>query len=283
MQALHQKTLLLATDLQRSVLNVLDEIQPGHLAYTPYGHRAAVKGLLGLPGFNGEQPDPLTGHYHLGNGYRQFNPVLMRFNSPDSWSPFGKGGLNAYVYCLGDPVNRIELNGQSSIFLKFWKGLKNRIGVRTPSKFDAAKMAKKHANDVSTLSEPPPLNSDKTYNQLKPKDLADDDLDLAIFEPVNSPATKLDNPDKRSKFYTHTSSRESTPPLAPGQYENYLNNALGSANHAPLGELISHIDWLSHTPGPSSQIKKLEHTTRKIRKNIYKRLNQSPDNQFIGR
>jgi len=50
----------------------------------------------------------------LGNGYRAFNPVLMRFNSPDSLSPFGRGGLNAYAYCVGDPVNRSDPNGHWS-------------------------------------------------------------------------------------------------------------------------------------------------------------------------
>jgi len=102
---------LLATDQQRSVLNALDASGPHPLAYSPYGHQPAIDRLLSLRGFNGEQPDPLTGHYHLGNGYRQFNPVLMRFNSPDSWSPFGKGGINAYAYCEGDPANRVDPNG----------------------------------------------------------------------------------------------------------------------------------------------------------------------------
>ncbi|MFY0728190.1 RHS repeat-associated core domain-containing protein [Pseudomonas sp. NFX15] len=106
-------TTLLATDLQRSVLNALDATQANPLAYTPYGYRPAESGLLSLLGFNGERPDPVTGHYHLGNGYRQFNPVLMRFNSPDSWSPFGEGGLNAYAYCEGDPVNRVDPTGHS--------------------------------------------------------------------------------------------------------------------------------------------------------------------------
>lgn len=64
-----------------------------------------------LLGFNGQPRDPLTGHYLLGNGYRAFNPVLMRFNSPDNASPFGKGGLNAYAYCLGDPVNMHDPTG----------------------------------------------------------------------------------------------------------------------------------------------------------------------------
>lgn len=102
---------LLAIDHSRSVLNALDAAKIHSLAYSPYGHRPAQSGLLSLLGFNGEQPDPMTGHYHLGNGYRQFNPVLMRFNSPDSWSPFGKGGLNCYAYCTGDPMNRTDPTG----------------------------------------------------------------------------------------------------------------------------------------------------------------------------
>ena len=103
----------LATDQQRSILNALDATQPNPLAYTPYGHRPAKNSLLSLLGFNGERPDSVTGHYHLGNGYRQFNPVLMRFNSTDNWSPFGEGGLNAYAYCSGDPVNKVDPNGHA--------------------------------------------------------------------------------------------------------------------------------------------------------------------------
>ncbi|MVV51070.1 RHS repeat-associated core domain-containing protein [Pseudomonas sp. PB120] len=104
-------TTLLATDQQRTVLSVLNATGPRALSYTPYGHRIAQWGLPGRLGFNGEQPDPVTGHYLLGNGYRALNPVLMRFNSPDSWSPFGEGGLNAYAYCVGDPVNRLDPTG----------------------------------------------------------------------------------------------------------------------------------------------------------------------------
>ncbi|WP_440131196.1 RHS repeat-associated core domain-containing protein [Pseudomonas fluorescens] len=106
---------LLATDQQHSVLNAPDATQPNALAYSPYGHRPRENGLLSLLGFNGERPDPVTGHYHLGNGYRQFNPVLMRFNSPDSWSPLGKGGLNAYAYCQGDPANMSDPSGHLKI------------------------------------------------------------------------------------------------------------------------------------------------------------------------
>ena len=91
-------TLLLITDAQRSVIN-------NRQCYSPYGYRSNSRGLSSLLGFNGERPETLTGHYVLGNGYRAYNPVLMRFNSPDSLSPFGAGGVNAYAYCLGDPMN----------------------------------------------------------------------------------------------------------------------------------------------------------------------------------
>lgn len=104
---------LLATDLQRSVFNALQASLQQTTAYSPYGHRSSANGLLSLLGFNGQKLDPVTGHYLLGNGYRSFNPVLMRFNSPDNLSPFDKGGLNAYAYCAGDPVNRIDPTGHS--------------------------------------------------------------------------------------------------------------------------------------------------------------------------
>lgn len=108
-------TTLLATDQQRSILNALNANQPHPLAYEPYGHRTPESGLLSVLGFTGERPDPVTGHYHLGSGYRQFNPVLKRFNSPDTWSPFGEGGLNAYMYCGADPINRSDPTGHFGV------------------------------------------------------------------------------------------------------------------------------------------------------------------------
>ncbi|VVO20401.1 RHS repeat-associated core domain-containing protein [Pseudomonas fluorescens] len=110
-------TTLLATDPQRSVSQTLKADHPRTpIAYSPYGHRSIENGLLSLLGFNGERPDPVTGYYMLGNGYRAFNPVLMRFNSPDNLSPFDEGGLNAYGYCSGDPINSRDPTGHALIF-----------------------------------------------------------------------------------------------------------------------------------------------------------------------
>lgn len=76
-------------------------------------------------GFNGEHLDPISGTTHLGNGYRTYNPVLMRFDCPDSWSPFGDGGINPYTYCAGDPVNRADPSGHHS----FWGWFGIAVGV----------------------------------------------------------------------------------------------------------------------------------------------------------
>ncbi|WP_427185035.1 RHS repeat-associated core domain-containing protein [Bordetella bronchialis] len=61
--------------------------------------------------YSGYRHDPLTGGYALGNGYRIYLPALMRFAEPDSDSPFQLGGINAYAYCHGDPVDRSDPSG----------------------------------------------------------------------------------------------------------------------------------------------------------------------------
>jgi len=143
------ETQLLATDQQRSVLAILDATRPHHLAYTPYGHRIPENGLLSLLGFNGERPDPVTGHYLLGNGYRAFNPVLMRFNSPDSWSPFGEGGLNAYGYCAGHPVIQSDPTGHTPRWVK---------AILRPLRI-MRKKASTVSNEISNASGPLPRTS----------------------------------------------------------------------------------------------------------------------------
>ena len=107
-------SVLFATDRQRSVLKILNTHDIQSAAYTPYGHRRVEHNSSTLLGFNGERIEPATEHYLLGNGYRAFNPVLMRFNSPDSWSPFGAGSFNAYAYCNNDPINKVDPSGHAS-------------------------------------------------------------------------------------------------------------------------------------------------------------------------
>jgi RHS repeat-associated protein len=76
----------------------------------------------------------VAGGYLLGNGYRMYSPALRRFCSPDSLSPFGEGGINAYVYCVGDPINLADANGHSPISVFFMPTKKvAKVGARLSS------------------------------------------------------------------------------------------------------------------------------------------------------
>ena len=103
-----REVMLLGTDAQGSVTTeAKDQIQTP--VYGAYGQSTPGASRLGYAGAMREQD---TGWYFLGD-YRIYNPVLMRFHSRDSLSPFGEGGLNGYAYCAGDPVNRIDPSGHA--------------------------------------------------------------------------------------------------------------------------------------------------------------------------
>lgn len=80
------------------------------LGYTAYGYLLARSGPV--LGFSGERSDGVVQGYALGNGHRFYGPALMRFLSPDRLSPFGRGGVNAYCYCEGDPINNVDPSGR---------------------------------------------------------------------------------------------------------------------------------------------------------------------------
>jgi len=101
---------LLSLDQQRSVQQVVCGGRHA-IAYTPYGADVASNGALSLLGFSGYLRTQWHGCYLLGNGRRVYDPRLMRFISADRLSPFGEGGINAYAYCSGDPVNLRDDSG----------------------------------------------------------------------------------------------------------------------------------------------------------------------------
>ncbi|MDF3926302.1 RHS repeat-associated core domain-containing protein [Pseudomonas putida] len=105
-----------------TLMTQLEAAAKKEYSYSPYGHRPA-RNESNIPlAFNGEPLDLATGCYALGNGYRLYSPTLKRFCSPDNLSPFGKGGLSAYMYCAGDPVNRVDPTGHLSSGV-IWSGL----------------------------------------------------------------------------------------------------------------------------------------------------------------
>ncbi|RMO70942.1 YD repeat-containing protein [Pseudomonas syringae pv. primulae] len=99
-----EKTLLLLTDANQSVLGECQQDQLRTAVYSAYGERYSDDALRSTAGFNGEVRETANGWYLLGNGYRAYNPSLMRFHSPDFLSPFAEGGVNPYTYCLGNPI-----------------------------------------------------------------------------------------------------------------------------------------------------------------------------------
>lgn len=102
---------LLQTDLQHSVLSAMPRGGPGFIAYTVYG-ASPVTPAGPFTGFDGVARENCVNGYLLGNGYRVYSPVLMRFYSADQMSPFEQGGINTYAYCHGDPVNFRDDSGR---------------------------------------------------------------------------------------------------------------------------------------------------------------------------
>ncbi|MDD2137763.1 RHS repeat-associated core domain-containing protein [Pseudomonas kurunegalensis] len=108
---------LLATGISGSVLLIAYNDQNEIRNYSCYGVESNTQTQENPIGFNGEIFDSTTQCYALGNGYRLFSPTAMRFISPDNLSPFDSGGINAYCYCLGDPINNIDPSGHNSSWL----------------------------------------------------------------------------------------------------------------------------------------------------------------------
>lgn len=92
--------------------------QRNSVSFTPWGEAPldSMNALKAGLGYNGQRADPVTGRYHLGNGYRVYDPGHKVFYQPDDWSPFGAGGLNDRAYCAeGDPVNWHDPSGHIMI------------------------------------------------------------------------------------------------------------------------------------------------------------------------
>lgn len=101
--------MLLAVDEMQHVLACQAGLDRQHLSYSPYGFNSRSQTVLA--GFSGQAIDQITGYSLLGAGYRAYSPELMRFNSPDSWSPFGAGGVNCYAYVSCEPISHVDPTG----------------------------------------------------------------------------------------------------------------------------------------------------------------------------
>lgn len=123
-------TRLLCINENGSIIRAEDDIERETHNYTIYGYATTIPSTKTLNGFNGEMLDPVIQSYSMGAGYRAYSSTLLRFHRPDNLSPFGLGGLNAYAYCNGDPINTIDPSGHSGFFMRLIKGIGNMFGLR---------------------------------------------------------------------------------------------------------------------------------------------------------
>lgn len=105
---------LLKVDEAGSVLESRQGLLVSVSNYSPWGHTLSNAAI----GFKGEWFNRLTSSYPLGNGYRDYSAVIMRFRSPDSLSPMGVGGINPYAFVSDDPVNWSDPSGHRRTFYK---------------------------------------------------------------------------------------------------------------------------------------------------------------------
>lgn len=108
--------------------------------------------------FNGMMTDNLLYMQHLGNGYRTYNQLLMRFHSQDSMSPFGDGGVNSYSYVYGDPLNYTDSTGH---IRKRSTSVGHSSSVTRPVRRSSSLL------DLLQTYEIPPLNRDFNYHTEK--------------------------------------------------------------------------------------------------------------------
>ncbi|MEE1889786.1 RHS repeat-associated core domain-containing protein [Pseudomonas carassii] len=112
--AVQREPLLYATDDSRTPVFLHNRHQPEYVSFDAYGHLPPIRFLL--VGFKGDKIEPSGSFYLLGNGRRAYNYILRRFHSPDSKSPFDEGGINAYCFVLGDPINGSDPSGNTPKF-----------------------------------------------------------------------------------------------------------------------------------------------------------------------
>ena len=122
------------TDQGQSVVNTVNQTQEkaqtiNSYAYSPYGIESDLTKQPSNTtptqhfGFDGQLTDSQTHWQFLGQGYRAYNPMLHRFMSQDSMSPFDKGGVNGYVFSSNNPIMMSDPTGHMSFWANMGIGL----------------------------------------------------------------------------------------------------------------------------------------------------------------
>ncbi|MFT0519796.1 RHS repeat-associated core domain-containing protein [Pseudomonas faucium] len=185
---------------QASICLVLQGQPISNSTFGVYGF--APRPLPSAIGFKGEYIDPLTDYYPLGNGSRSYSSSLMRFASPDDISPFGRGGLNAYCFVLGDPINFSDPDGHAPRFIptvqRPYVGKAYRLhgGIyvfRVHNKRTNERMLNVHGHGAPGKIGERYYTADKLYLRLKQAGFNPDKQPINIFSCFSADARKNKN------------------------------------------------------------------------------------------
>ncbi|WP_318654590.1 RHS repeat-associated core domain-containing protein, partial [Pseudomonas sp. MWU13-2100] len=183
-----EHTLLLVCDASNSVSSESAGGAPNAIAYTAYGHPSAARPITSRLGFNGELAEVNTGWQLLGNGYRAYNPVLKRFHSPDSMSPFDRGGLNSYAY-VTSPPNESDPTGHFggfNLFSRLGRNLRRWFGSKASKGAAAAGANVPNTNPVGVTEIAPKMKYQVTEADLKAAKYVKDSTYNKLTELSNS-------------------------------------------------------------------------------------------------
>ena len=110
------------TNLQGDVVGMINSLGVfvANYSYDPYGKVLSATGILAETNplrYRGYYYDTETGFYYVSSRY--YDPEICRWISADDVSYIGAGGdvlsYNLFTYCLNDPINRIDENGNWSL------------------------------------------------------------------------------------------------------------------------------------------------------------------------
>lgn len=282
---------LLAADTKNSIISAHDSAEKEEHAYTAFGHSANLPSLRTLQGFNGEQIDRALGAYQLGLGYRTYSPGLMRFQSPDSLSPFGKGGINCYTYCGGDPVNYTDPTGHALVHLKNGQTMRvtKNSAVALPHKFKPSTLKRTTSHASALKSETPryPTTSGAAnpFNKITEPDIFESIIsnlsyqDAVVFSKASESINAFAEPIIKRYTQRITKSDQTMNAARTGTLSGVPGNF--SRSIVPRLDMLADINRIETLGGASNFLRLIRHGRQEARLNARRERRDSLDDLIV--